>query len=1466
MSLKVLTLFVLSLILMPIFVYADCSKVGTTVIFVNGIFGDKKYAQEDTKKLAREYDLKGDAGSVNFINGFNESHLGKLDDLAASAIQAYTGGYLDHDLTDVLRQVHADLKTQKILLVGHSQGTFYTNAAYDYLVSHGVDKSAIAVYNVATPADRVAGDGKYLTSSTDGVISLIVKDLTSIGFARKPLPPNIDIKIPKDTPDPEDGHSFSSVYLGLVPDRIIGDMDEELSVLVADNNKSECFKQPDIDTMYRVFDGGYAFADGIGKYNNYAATSPYLPRQMASIANSLFQGTYNFGKKIVSGVAQIFSKANFFKASLASSPAQGIVSGSSTSAVNPSQQQISDSNAPDETGSGPDMATGSGSIPIIQESVQDQLDDIQEKLDLISQQVQILVAQQNPGFRLVAEEDNTPDDKKDQDQVNNQDDNTDNSQNNSNNSNNNNNTGGGSASYSKVLISEIQVSGVSDDKQEFVELYNPNNQNIDLTGWYLQRKTAESSSWSTYAPSGSFASKNIVANGYFLIARSGYYPGSADISTDNPITNDNSFALKSPDGSVSDKIGFGTAEDPESVATVNPGLGQSIGRKVLSSGAEQDFDNNLSDFELQNSTPRAQNVTYVAPIQAPPQALKNIMISEVQTAGITAKDEFIELYNPNAVDVNLSGFSLKKKTSGGTESNLVSSGSFLGTIPALGYFLIVPQDNDDGTKNYTGTATPDLYYSGKDYSIASNNTILLYSNDDTPVLLDKIGFGSAEDFESHPGTNPVTGQSIGRKAGEGCAEKDSDDNSADLEADTPTPKAQNVPFLPPVLSSGDAVTSAVYRVSDLVNGAGTITNIPYETSLASFESAIVPATGATLDISGVSDPVASGNKLVVTAQDGIAKATYTLTVNLTNLAQGLIDSFTPNGKFNLHTSDFMPNQGRSCVVSIDIFNNVYPDKSKEEGAGSGPCSSHYPFSPIDLSGEKASGEYDLYISYCGGDSCQSGYPVGDYYRLYFDGSSWSALPIDNTKTRLSDDVSLTAKNYFIVSLISATYTSGIFTGGTGTIINVRLGTSKSEFESAIVPATGATLDFSGLSDPIITGNTVKVTAQDGKTKSTYTITADKIQWSPGIISSYTPDGKFSFNTSFFTDSKFLSCGSYLYQSLYPFQTGALGVGSFPCGGNQGTNPVYNLNMSYFSAVGDYTNWMSDPSTGLGEYYEFHFDGSNWSPINASLSNDATVASSTYSVSPLSGGSGSITNVPFGTTKSVFESALTKNQANQTWDDSGIKDPVASGDSLVVTAQDGITKAVYAITVNAAADTTPPSIATYTATNNVISPNGDGVKDSTDIDWKFSEEVKVNVDIIDGSGAVIVKDFYKSDKVTNPRTKTWDGKNSTGSTVPDGIYTIKIIITDSSGNSTTDTSHTITVDDIAPIITLNGDSTINLAVGSDYVEPGAVTDDGSAVNITGSVDKNTAGSYSINYNATDGAGNQAVQVLRTVVVS
>ena len=96
---------------------------------------------------------------------------------------------------------------------------------------------------------------------------------------------------------------------------------------------------------------------------------------------------------------------------------------------------------------------------------------------------------------------------------------------------------------------------------------------------------------------------------------------------------------------------------------------------------------------------------------------------------------------------------------------------------------------------------------------------------------------------------------------------------------------------------------------------------------------------------------------------------------------------------------------------------------------------------------------------------------------------------------------------------------------------------------------------------------------------------------------------------------------------------------------------------------------------------------------------ATITSATYTVSIVGGGHETITSVPLATGKATFLAALSKGQANQTWNDSGIADPVMTGNTLVVTAQDGTTIVTYTATVNL------PVITASAGENGSISPTG-----------------------------------------------------------------------------------------------------------------------------------------------------------------
>lgn len=157
----------------------------------------------------------------------------------------------------------------------------------------------------------------------------------------------------------------------------------------------------------------------------------------------------------------------------------------------------------------------------------------------------------------------------------------------------------------------------------------------------------------------------------------------------------------------------------------------------------------------------------------------SIVISEILVGQDgSANNEFIEIYKQNSQDINLAGYSLKKKTASGAESVLVSSAKFIGTIPAYGYFLI-------SHSGYKDTISADLSYSSASYFISANNTVLLYNA--SSILFDKVGYGTVVDFEGITILEIANNKSATRIINNNLM-VDTDNNQADFEIKDPNPQ------------------------------------------------------------------------------------------------------------------------------------------------------------------------------------------------------------------------------------------------------------------------------------------------------------------------------------------------------------------------------------------------------------------------------------------------------------------------------------------------------------------------------------------------------------------------------------------------------------------------------------------------------------------------------------------------------
>ena len=142
----------------------------------------------------------------------------------------------------------------------------------------------------------------------------------------------------------------------------------------------------------------------------------------------------------------------------------------------------------------------------------------------------------------------------------------------------------------------------------------------------------------------------------------------------------------------------------------------------------------------------------------------------------------------------------------------------------------------------------------------------------------------------------------------------------------------------------------------------------------------------------------------------------------------------------------------------------------------------------------------------------------------------------------------------------------------------------------------------------------------------------------------------------------------------------------------------------------------------------------------------------------------------------------------------------------------VDKNLYAI------NNTNPVLSNVTVSNFSISPNADGVRDSSNISADVSETVNWTIDIINSLGTTI-KEYTGRDTSI---LQEWDGTDASGTVVPDDIYTCRINATDLSGLSASEETIEITVNTKYPrdeSISIDegeyaADSTINLTLFCD----------------------------------------------------
>ena len=214
----------------------------------------------------------------------------------------------------------------------------------------------------------------------------------------------------------------------------------------------------------------------------------------------------------------------------------------------------------------------------------------------------------------------------------------------------------------------ILISKISQDKK-YIEIYNPTNQNVDLTGWKIEY----------YAGSGTktvgkiFKDEVILANGFLVLSNDKMLAGA--IKFDNNLglaQNDGSVVLSRSDGSVADIVGWGN--NSKSAGSPIKGGVKIVWRCFIGENII-DSKNNSTDFLSSKGSDNQEIVPYSRPNCKTPDSksespkelnkCEGLKLSEIAS---NVDEKFIEIVNSGEKTVITTGCKLAVGDSGVREN------------------------------------------------------------------------------------------------------------------------------------------------------------------------------------------------------------------------------------------------------------------------------------------------------------------------------------------------------------------------------------------------------------------------------------------------------------------------------------------------------------------------------------------------------------------------------------------------------------------------------------------------------------------------------------------------------------------------------------------------------------------------------------------------------------------------------
>jgi uncharacterized protein (TIGR03437 family) len=387
---------------------------------------------------------------------------------------------------------------------------------------------------------------------------------------------------------------------------------------------------------------------------------------------------------------------------------------------------------------------------------------------------------------------------------------------------------------SAILISEFRTRGPNGASDEFVEIYNNSDLNVDISGWKIRGSSSSGvlSNRLTISPG-----TIIPARRHFLAANSTGYGGpiAADQTFTTGLANDGGLAVTLPNDLVIDQVGLSSGSSFREGTHLSPlpsDTNQSYERKPGDiAGSVQDSGDNLSDFVLltpsdpQNSrstpapspsptptpaltpspspSPSASPTPTPVPSPSPspsPSFGPSVVISQFYggggNTGATFRNDFIEIFNSGSSAVSLAGWSVQYASAAASTWSVTNLPS-IELAPGKHYLIQEASSGSNGltlpAPDVTGTIA--MAVSAGKLALVRNAITLVGSCPNDPNIVDLLGYGSTATCFRGPAPASATSNTTALiRVGDGCT--NSKNSSSDFMSGTPNPRSSSSPLTP----------------------------------------------------------------------------------------------------------------------------------------------------------------------------------------------------------------------------------------------------------------------------------------------------------------------------------------------------------------------------------------------------------------------------------------------------------------------------------------------------------------------------------------------------------------------------------------------------------------------------------------------------------------------------------------------